>query len=132
MVVAIGSCPASCNVFAGSPTVDGPLDRHLPVDVYVPGCPPRPDAIIDGIAEAARILAERAGKGAPAEPRRSRPPPGASKPHDLSTALCRLLVFPGLLYAVPAAWLMLWMERKAVARLQQRIGPPSCSRSSTS
>lgn len=39
-------------------------------------------------------------------------------------ALLQLLVFPGLLYAVPAAWLMLWIERKLRARLQGRIGPP--------
>jgi membrane-bound hydrogenase subunit mbhJ len=57
VVVAIGSCPASCNVFAGSPTVEGPLDCILPVDVFVPGCPPRPDAIIAGIAQAVAILA---------------------------------------------------------------------------
>jgi formate hydrogenlyase subunit 4 len=41
-----------------------------------------------------------------------------------TTALLRLLVFPGLLYAVPAAWFFLWVERKTVARMQQRIGPP--------
>ena len=57
VVVALGSCPASCNVFAGSPVVVGPLERVLPVDVYVPGCPPRPEAIAAGIAEAATILA---------------------------------------------------------------------------
>jgi len=57
VVVALGSCPASCNVFAGSPTVEGPLDRILPVDVYIPGCPPRPDAIIAGIAEGIGLLA---------------------------------------------------------------------------
>jgi Ni,Fe-hydrogenase III small subunit len=57
VVVALGSCPASCNVFAGSPTVEGPLDRIIPVDVYVPGCPPRPDAIVAGIADAITILA---------------------------------------------------------------------------
>jgi Ni,Fe-hydrogenase III small subunit len=57
VVVALGSCPASCNVFAGSPTIEGPLDRIIPVDVYVPGCPPRPDAIIAGIAQAIEILA---------------------------------------------------------------------------
>ena len=57
VVVALGSCPASCNVFAGSPVVVGPLERYIPVDVYVPGCPPRPDAIIEGIARAVAILA---------------------------------------------------------------------------
>ncbi|HZL64225.1 MAG TPA: NADH-quinone oxidoreductase subunit NuoB [Thermoleophilia bacterium] len=57
VVVALGSCPASCNVVAGSPTVEGPLDRIIPVDVYVPGCPPRPDAIVAGIADAIAILA---------------------------------------------------------------------------
>jgi membrane-bound hydrogenase subunit mbhJ len=59
VVVALGSCPASCNVFAGSPVVVGPLERYLHVDVYVPGCPPRPDAMIDGIARAVEILASR-------------------------------------------------------------------------
>lgn len=39
-------------------------------------------------------------------------------------ALFTLLVFPGLLYAVPAAWFLLWVERKAAARMQGRIGPP--------
>jgi len=67
-VVALGSCPASCNVFGGSPVIKGPLSKHIPVDVYVPGCPPHPDAIINGIAQAAAILAERglpeAAKGA--------------------------------------------------------------------
>jgi Ni,Fe-hydrogenase III small subunit len=58
-VVALGSCPASGNIFAGSPTVDAPLDELIPVDVFVPGCPPRPEAIVKGIARAAEILAER-------------------------------------------------------------------------
>jgi membrane-bound hydrogenase subunit mbhJ len=58
-VVAIGSCPASTNAFVDSRTLDGPLDRHIPVDVYVPGCPPRPDSILQGIAKAAEILAAR-------------------------------------------------------------------------
>jgi len=66
-VVAIGSCPATTNVFIDSRTVDGPLNKHIPVDVFVPGCPPRPDAIIVGIAKAAGILAER-GVPQPAAP----------------------------------------------------------------
>jgi membrane-bound hydrogenase subunit mbhJ len=58
-VVALGSCPASTNVFIDSRVLEGPLNRHIPVDVFVPGCPPRPDAILQGIAKAAEILAER-------------------------------------------------------------------------
>ena len=67
-VVAIGSCPATTNVFIDSRTLDGPLNRHVPVDVFVPGCPPRPDAIIQGVAKAAEILAERAAKKLPVAP----------------------------------------------------------------
>jgi len=43
-----------------------------------------------------------------------------------------LFLFPGLLYAVPMAWLMLWMERKFRARMQGRIGPPFYQPFSTS
>jgi NADH-quinone oxidoreductase subunit H len=38
--------------------------------------------------------------------------------------LIHLFVFPGLLFAVPAGWFFVWGEHKAVARMQQRIGPP--------
>jgi len=67
-VIAIGSCPATTNVFIDSRTLAGPPNKHIPVDVFVPGCPPRPDAIILGVAKAAEILAERAGKKLPIEP----------------------------------------------------------------
>ena len=43
---------------------------------------------------------------------------------SLLTALARMLIFPGLLFAVPVAWFILWLERKFIAVLQQRIGPP--------
>ena len=43
---------------------------------------------------------------------------------NLTTALARLLIFPGILFAVPLAWFFLWVERKAVALMQGRIGPP--------
>jgi membrane-bound hydrogenase subunit mbhJ len=61
-VVAIGSCPATTNVFIDSRTLEGPLNKNIPVDVFVPGCPPRPDAIILGIAKAAEILGLRGNK----------------------------------------------------------------------
>jgi len=48
-VIAIGSCGISGGVFHGCYNVVGHLDEVIPVDVYVPGCPPRPEAIIDGI-----------------------------------------------------------------------------------
>jgi Ni,Fe-hydrogenase III small subunit len=63
VVVAIGSCPASGNVFAGSPVIEGPLQEFIPVDVYVPGCPPRPDAIIEGIVQAVALLKHRQSQG---------------------------------------------------------------------
>ena len=67
-VVAIGSCPATTNVFIDSRVLVGPLNRHIAVDVFVPGCPPRPDAILQGVAKAAEILAERGRNGMLREP----------------------------------------------------------------
>jgi len=58
VVVAVGSCPASCDVFAGSPAIVGPLKNFVSVDVYIPGCPPRPNEIIKGVNRAVEILAK--------------------------------------------------------------------------
>ena len=69
-VVAIGSCPASGNVFAGSPSIDGPLDKYIPVRRRCSGCPPRPQLIIAGIAQAAQLLAD----GATADQKRKSKP----------------------------------------------------------
>ncbi len=49
MVIAVGSCPITNGVFDSCYNVVGPLDKHIPVDAYVPGCPPRPEAIIHGL-----------------------------------------------------------------------------------
>ena len=59
VVLSLGSCPRSCNVFKGSYAVAGPLDRYTTVDVSVAGCPPKPEAIIAGFARAAELLAEK-------------------------------------------------------------------------
>jgi len=48
-VVAIGACACSGGVFEGNYTVLGGVDKVIPVDAYIPGCPPKPEAIMDGI-----------------------------------------------------------------------------------
>jgi NADH-quinone oxidoreductase B subunit len=50
-VVAVGSCALSGGVFQGCYNVLDGIDRVLPVSAYIPGCPPRPEAIIDGIVK---------------------------------------------------------------------------------
>jgi Ni,Fe-hydrogenase III small subunit len=48
-VVAVGACPISGGVFAGTPGLAGSLEEIVPVDVFVPGCPPTPTNVLDGL-----------------------------------------------------------------------------------
>lgn len=61
LVVAVGACAVSGGVFYESYALEGPADRVVPVDVVVPGCPPRPEAIIHGVALAMKKLEEKQG-----------------------------------------------------------------------
>ncbi len=48
-VVAFGACGASRGLFKDSYNTGKPLDEIIPVDMYIPGCPPRPEAIMAGL-----------------------------------------------------------------------------------
>ncbi|MDF2876510.1 MAG: ndhK [Sporomusa sp.] len=49
LVMAVGACAASGQVFGDSYAIRGAVDAIVPVDIYVPGCPPRPQALIHGL-----------------------------------------------------------------------------------
>jgi Ni,Fe-hydrogenase III small subunit len=59
IVVAVGDCARDCGVFKGSYAVVGGVDKVIPVDVVVPGCPPEPIDILRGILAAIDRLPRR-------------------------------------------------------------------------
>jgi Ni,Fe-hydrogenase III small subunit/formate hydrogenlyase subunit 6/NADH:ubiquinone oxidoreductase subunit I len=63
LVVAVGACAISGGVFAGAQGCGDGVAANLPVDVFVPGCPPRPEALIEGMLAAIDGLRERTRTG---------------------------------------------------------------------
>ena len=62
VVVAVGACGCSGGIFGeGTYAAVGGVDRVMPVDVYIPGCPPRPQAILNGLLVAMGIREARIG-----------------------------------------------------------------------
>ena len=54
-VISLGACGITGGIFRDAYNICGPLDKIIPVDVYVPGCPPKPEAIIDGMIKGLAI-----------------------------------------------------------------------------
>ncbi len=51
VVIAVGTCALGHGVFTGSYTAPHAVDEILPVNLYIPGCPPNPEAIVSGVAK---------------------------------------------------------------------------------
>ena len=59
LVVAVGACGISGGIFGTNYATRGGVDQVIPVDVYIPGCPPRPEALLYGILLAVGRLRQR-------------------------------------------------------------------------
>jgi len=56
LVIAVGSCATNGGIWYNSYSTLGGLSNVLPVNIFIPGCPPRPEAILYGVAQALGLV----------------------------------------------------------------------------
>jgi Ni,Fe-hydrogenase III small subunit len=59
VVIAIGACACTGHMFRKSYNWDEPVDRYIPVNAYLPGCPPKPEAMISAVV---KLIAKLKGR----------------------------------------------------------------------
>lgn len=51
VVIAVGGCACTGGIFRDSYNIDPPIGKYIPIDAYIPGCPPKPEAMISAVVK---------------------------------------------------------------------------------
>ncbi len=104
VVVAFGACGSSGGIFHDAYSVWGGIDRVIPVDVYVPGCPPHPASVIHALALALGVLEQKLEKKSHTE--------DSHKAPDIEESVLGNILFERDVYALAKKLMSYYFGRK--------------------